>query len=39
MNKLPRYVPIDYSLYAPDIPESQRKTFYGLPQHLQFCKE
>ena len=39
MDKLPRYVDIDYSKYAPDIPEDQLETYYGLPQKVQFCKE
>ena len=39
MEKLPRYVDIDYSKYAPDIPEDQLETYYGLPQKVQFCKE
>ena len=39
MDKLPRYVDIDYAKYAPDIPEDQRETYYGLPQKVQFCKE
>ncbi|WP_367924262.1 N-acetyl sugar amidotransferase [uncultured Ruthenibacterium sp.] len=37
MKKLPRYVSIDYAQYAPEIPDEQRKTFYGLPQNVQFC--
>ena len=39
MEKLPRYVEIDYSKYAPDIPEDQLETYYGLPQKVRFCKE
>ena len=39
MEKLPRNVEIDYSKYAPDIPEDQLETYYGLPQKVQFCKE
>ena len=39
MEKLPRYVDIDYSKYAPDIPEDQLETYYGLPRKVQFCKE
>ena len=27
MEKLPRYIPIDYSKYAPDIPEDQLEAF------------
>ena len=37
MKKLPRYVPIDYSQYAPEIPDDQRKTFFGLPRDVKFC--
>ena len=39
MEKLPRYVDIDYSKYAPDIPEDRLEAYYGLPQQVQFCKE
>ena len=39
MEKIPRYVDIDYSKYAPDLPEEQREAYYGLPKHVQFCKE
>ena len=39
MEKLPRYVEIDYSKYAPDLPEDQLETYYGLPQNVRFCKE
>ena len=39
MEPLKRYIPIDYSKYAPDIPEDQLETYYGLPQKVQFCKE
>ena len=39
MEPLERYIPIDYSKYAPDIPEDQLETYYGLPQKVQFCKE
>ena len=39
MEKLPRHVDIDYSKYAPDIPEDQLEAYYGLPRHVQFCKE
>ena len=39
MEKMPRYVEIDYSKYAPDIPVEQREAYYGLPKHVQFCKE
>ena len=39
MDKLPRHVDIDYAKYAPDIPEDQRETYYGLPQKVQFCSE
>ena len=39
MEKLPRHVDIDYSKYAPDIPEDQLEAYYGLPKHVQFCKE
>ena len=39
MEKIPRHVDIDYSKYAPDIPEDQLEAYYGLPKHVQFCKE
>ena len=39
MEKIPRHVDIDYSKYAPDIPEDQLEAYYGLPRHVQFCKE
>ena len=39
MEKLPRYIPIDYSKYAPDIPPEQRETFFGLPRDVRYCKE
>ena len=39
MEPLPRYVDIDYAKYAPDLPEAQREAYYGLPQHVQFCRE
>ena len=39
MMPLPRYKEIDYSKYAPDIPEDQREVYYGLPRHVQFFKE
>ena len=39
MEPLKRYIPIDYSKYAPDIPADQLETYYGLPQKVQFCKE
>ena len=39
MEKIPRHVDIDYSKYAPDIPEEQLEAYYGLPRHVQFCKE
>ena len=39
MEKMPRHVEIDYSKYAPDIPEDQLEAYYGLPKHVQFCKE
>ena len=39
MEKLPRYVEIDYSKYAPDIPEDQLEAYYGLPRQVRFCKE
>ena len=29
MEPLKRYIPIDYSKYAPDIPEDQLETYYG----------
>lgn len=31
MEKIPRHVDIDYSKYAPDIPEDQLEAYYGLP--------
>ena len=39
MEKIPRHVDIDYSKYAPDIPEDKLEAYYGLPKHVQFCKE
>ena len=39
MEKMPRNVEIDYSKYAPDIPVEEREAYYGLPKHVQFCKE
>ena len=39
MEKMPRYVEIDHSKYAPDIPVEEREAYYGLPKHVQFCKE
>ena len=39
MEKIPRHVDIDYSKYAPDIPEDRLEAYYGLPRHVQFCKE
>ena len=39
MEKMPRYVEIDYSKYAPDLPVEEREAYYGLPKHVQFCKE
>ena len=33
MEKIPRHVDIDYSKYAPDIPEDQLEAYYGLPKH------
>ena len=39
MEKIPRHIDIDYSKYAPDIPEDQLEAYYGLPRHVQFCKE
>lgn len=38
MEKIPRHIDIDYSKYAPDIPEDQLEAYYGLPKHVQFCK-
>lgn len=32
MEKIPRHVDIDYSKYAPDIPEDQLEAYYGLPK-------
>lgn len=39
MEKMPRFVPVDYAKYAPDIPDAQREAYYGLPQSVQFCTE
>ena len=39
MEKIPRHIDIDYSKYAPDIPEDQLEAYYGLPKHVQFCNE
>ena len=39
MEKIPRHIDIDYSKYAPDIPEDRLEAYYGLPKHVQFCKE
>ena len=39
MEKIPRHVDMDYSKYAPDIPEDQLEAYYGLPRHVQVCKE
>ena len=39
MEKMPRYVEIDYSKYAPDLPVEQREAYYGLPKHVQLCTE
>ena len=39
MEKMPRNVEIDYGKYAPDIPVEEREAYYGLPKHVQFCKE
>ena len=39
MEKMPRYVEIDYSKYEPDIPEDKLEAYYGLPQKVRFCKE
>lgn len=39
MEKLPRYIPIDYAKYAPDIPQAKREAYFGLPRQVQFCKE
>ena len=35
MEKLPRYVDIDYSKYAPDLPEYHSEAYYGLTKHVQ----
>ena len=39
MEKMPRYVEIDYSKYDPDIPEDKLEAYYGLPRQVRFCKE
>lgn len=39
MEKIPRHIDIDYSKYAPDIPGDKLEAYYGLPKHVQFCKE
>lgn len=39
MKRYPRYVPIDYSKFAPEIPDNAREAKYGLPQEVKFCKE
>ncbi len=39
MQKLPRYVEIDYSKYSPEIPDDQLEVYYGLPQKVEFCSE
>lgn len=36
---LKRYVEIDYSKYAPDIPVNEREAYYGLPREVKFCSE
>ena len=38
MEKMPRYVEIDYSKYAPDLPVEQREAYYGLPSTCSFAK-
>lgn len=37
MKPLPRYVPIDYSKYAPDVKDPEVK--YGLPKEVVYCTE
>lgn len=39
MQPYKRFVPIDYSLYAPDLPEERQAAYYGLPKPVRFCKE
>ncbi len=34
-----RHIPIDYSKFAPDIPEDKLDAKFGLPKHVQFCTE
>ena len=37
MKPLPRYIPIDYSKYAPDIADPEVK--YGLPKEVIYCTD
>ena len=39
MEPYKRYVPIDYAKFAPDLPEAELEARYGLPAHVQFCRE
>ena len=39
MERLPRFVSIDYEKYAPELPEKMRETLYGLPAGVRFCRE
>ena len=39
MEKLPRYLPIDYTKYDPSIPDEEREAWFGLPRKVQFCRE
>ncbi|MDR1916628.1 MAG: N-acetyl sugar amidotransferase [Synergistaceae bacterium] len=39
MKLYPRYVDIDYSKYAEDIPQDGTEAKYGLPREVKFCKE
>ena len=39
MEPYKRYVPIDYAKFAPDLSEAELEARYGLPAHVQFCRE
>ena len=36
IEKIPRHIDIDYSKYAPDIPEDQLEAYNGLPRHVPY---
>ena len=38
MEKLPRYIPIDYAKYAPDIPQAKREAYLACPGRCSFAK-